>query len=230
MKGPIKDELTFLSLIIFIIELALFIGASAIPIHNQALASEFNSERNSIVSLPYIPEVFSIFSHNFEISLIEFIPGIGVLMLGASIYSTGTVLSAITTSEGIPGWAAALSLLTLPHSWLELPSYAIATAAGIYLIWKRNVKRFFAMIGFVGLELFFAASIESAEIVVENINITYSYLFWFPAIPLFYALYILYKFIEEKTETTNDINQFQPKYTFITKIMKELNRLIKRLN
>ncbi|ARM75211.1 stage II sporulation protein M [Acidianus manzaensis] len=228
MKGPIKDELTFISLIIFAIELALFIGVAAIPYNSPALANSFSSQRNAIVSQPYIPEVLSIFSHNFEISLIEFIPGFGVLMLAGSIISTGLVLSALYTIHGIPGWIPALLLMTLPHSWLELPSYAFAAGAGIYLIWKRNVKRFLGMIGFVAVELFFAASIESAEIIAENINIAYSYLFWFPAIPLFYALYILYKYIRDKTEPINQpAQQYSPRYTFLAKIKEKLLLLLK---
>lgn len=206
MESLYRDRLTFFSIVLFIAELGIFIGVSAIPIQNNQLVSSFQSERNQITSQPYLPEVFSIFSHNFEISLIEFIPAFGVVFLVLSIFGTALVLSALSTSQNIPGWVASISLMTLPHSWLELPAYAIATASGIYLIIalakgnRRSIYRFLGMIGFVAVELFFAASIESAEIVVENINPVYSYLFWFPAIPLIYALILLFRYIQEKTE------------------------------
>ncbi len=191
---------TLVFLILFTIELLIFIGTSALPVNEPALAQAFQSQRSSIVSLPYPLEALSIFSHNYEVALAEFIPALGVAIMGFSIGSTGYVLSAVSTAQGIPGWIPAIFLLTLPHSWLELPSYAFAATAGIFLLIDRNWKRFLYMIGFVGLELLFAASIEAGEIVLENINVTYSYLFWIPAIPLFYTLYEVYEYIMDVTE------------------------------
>lgn len=203
-----RDRLALFSILLFIGELVLFIGVSAIPIQNSALVNSLQSERDQIASQPYLLQLFSIFYHNFEIALIEFIPGLGVAFLIFSISGTAIALSALSNSQGIPGWAAAMFLMTLPHSWLELPAYAIAAASGLYLIISLarkgenigSVYRFFAMIGFVAVELFFAASVEAAEIVVENVNPVYSYLFWFPAIPLIYALFVLFNYIQQKTE------------------------------
>ncbi|WP_373469100.1 stage II sporulation protein M [Acidianus infernus] len=191
---------TLVFFILFIIELIIFIGTSALPVNQPQLASQFQSERSSIVSLPYPLEALSIFTHNYEIALAEFIPALGVGIMGFSIGSTGYVLSAVSNEQGVPGWIPAIFLLTLPHSWLELPSYAFAATAGLFLLIDRNWKRFLYMIGFVGLELFFAASVEAGEIVLENVNVIYYYLFWIPAALLLYVLYEVYEYIMDITE------------------------------
>lgn len=193
-----KQTLVFF--IIFIVELMIFVGASALPVHQPELVQEFESQRSALVSLPYMLEALSIFTHNYGIALAEFIPAVGLGIMGISIGVTGYVLSAISNEQGIPGWVSAIFLLTLPHSWLELPAYAFAATAGLFLIIDRNWKRFLYMIGFVGLELFFAASVEAGEIVIENANALYFYLFWIPSAFLFYVLYEVYEYIMDVTE------------------------------
>lgn len=204
MESQREDVLLRYSLIFFVIELAIFVGVSAIPINSPELVSSFQSEMHHIVSQPYFSKLLSIFSHNLLIALGEFVPIFGIGLFLYSIGGTAVLLSALANSEGVPGWYASLFLLTLPHSWLELPAYAIATASGLYLIiglvkgYRGVVRRFFAMMLFVAIELFFAASIEAAEIFVEYVEIAYAYLFWFPAIPMFYALYLLFNYIQQK--------------------------------
>jgi len=190
--------LSKLILIFFGIELAIFLGVSAIPFYMPSVAQNFNSTAGAVDSEPYVPMVITIFSHNLMIALSEFIPIIGIGILFFSTFSTGMVLSAFTTTvDHIPGIAAAIVLLTLPHSWLELPSYAVAAGSGLYVILTRDWRRFVMMIPFVALELFAAATVESAEIYFRSIN---SYYFWLAGIPLIIMLYFIYEYLQKKAD------------------------------
>ncbi|BCU66747.1 hypothetical protein HS7_01840 [Sulfolobales archaeon HS-7] len=190
-----------LFLIFFITELIIFAGVSSLHISNSSLLSSFSQQRNSIVSEPYVDMLMSIFLHNLLVATIEFVPIIGVIFFIVSIASTGLVVAVEGTAAKIPGIAIFAELMTLPHSWLELPAYAVATASTVYLFTHlSNLKETFYKIltfwGFVALELFIAATFESAEIVVESSNILLSYVFWIPAIPVIYLLYKLLRKID----------------------------------
>uniref|UniRef100_A0A2U9IDH1 Stage II sporulation protein M n=1 Tax=Acidianus brierleyi TaxID=41673 RepID=A0A2U9IDH1_9CREN len=190
--------LSKLILIFFGMELAIFLGVSSIPFYMPAVAQKFNSTAGAVDSEPYVPMVITIFSHNLMIALSEFIPIIGIGMLIYTTYSTGMVLSAFTTTVyHIPGIAAAVILLTLPHSWLELPSYAVAAGSGLYVILTRDWRRFVMMIPFVALELLMAASVESAEIYFRSVN---SYYFWLAGAPLLVMLYLVYEYLQKKAD------------------------------
>ncbi len=189
--------LTKLILVYFGVELAIFLGVSAIPVNNQGMAQTFSSTVSSTDSLPYVLLFLTIFSHNFSIALIEFIPVIGVGMMLFSIGDTAYVLTSYTTTVlHFPGIYAALALLTLPHSWLELPSYAVAAGAGTYAVWKRDWLRSLLMVPFVALELFLAAVVEAAEISFPSS----SYLMWIPGAIAIVGLFFLYRYIQKVSD------------------------------
>ncbi|AOL16457.1 hypothetical protein BFU36_06800 [Sulfolobus sp. A20] len=181
-------ELTKIILIIFVFEVAIFFIASAIPINNSSLVSQFNSTESQILNYTYFQKVFTIFTHNLTVAAMELIPAVGLIVLGISIYSTGAVLSAFSSSLNVSGLLAALSLMTLPHSWLELPSYAIAAGSGLYIIIKpREWFRGVLTMTMVPIELFLAALVESGEFY------TNPYLLWLYSIPAFVFLYFYYQ-------------------------------------
>jgi hypothetical protein len=111
----------------------------------------------------------------------------------------------------ISGFFVFLSLAMLPHTWLELPAYAVATSTSeylIYLIVKRgrilsdNIKKVFYMYLFVVFELVIAAIFESIEILLlrsySSLDGTlFSIALWTPAIPVIYLLVKLYRKIDE---------------------------------
>ncbi|MEM0127848.1 MAG: hypothetical protein QXO03_02010, partial [Thermoplasmatales archaeon] len=86
------------------------------------------------------------------------------------------------------------------HTWLELPSYAIAVSASIYLIYllsKRELLRskgfkVLYMYLFVIIELVIAATFESAEIVLQSRGLIVL-LTWIAAVPVIYLLILLFR-------------------------------------
>jgi hypothetical protein len=63
------------------------------------------------------------------------------------------------------------------------------------------------MIPFVALELFVAASVESAEIYFRSIN---SYYFWLAGAPLLVMLYFVYEYLQKKADLLTPKQQLQP--------------------
>lgn len=200
-----------LFIITFIIEIGIFIGVSSIYIQDNYLLSIFKSEQQSITSMSLIAMIFEIFPHNLLVATLEFIPFIGQLFFVLSSAATALILSVEGSSMHISGFFVFLSLAMLPHTWLELPAYAVATSTSeylIYLIVKRgrilsdNIKKVFYMYLFVVFELVIAAIFESIEILLlrsySSLDGTlFSIALWTPGIPVIYLLVKLYRKIDE---------------------------------
>jgi hypothetical protein len=110
-----------------------------------------------------------IFANNLTISIIMFIPGIGILFGLFSGYSTGTVFSAIAqTSQATADQISPLVILLTPFGIMEIFSYGMAISRSslllISLIKKDHVskqlKYTLIEITIVTVILFFAALIE----------------------------------------------------------------------
>ncbi len=134
-KAPKIPRIRRMFLITFIAELAAFAIISALPISDPALYTSFKSQDRAIISQPYFSLWLSIFPHNLMISSIEFIPIIGLLMFIISMGETAVVVSVEGTATHVSGFTIFASLMLLPHSWLELPAYAVAVSTGIYAIY-----------------------------------------------------------------------------------------------
>ncbi|MEM0373056.1 MAG: stage II sporulation protein M [Sulfolobaceae archaeon] len=179
--------------LILAIEMILFIVISSIPVNNPEVASEAEKMINDIASQPnYLNIVTSIFTNNIIVTGISFIPVVGIGFLGYAIYNTGYALSALSTSQDLPGSLVALLLFISPHSVTEFLSYAISSAAGLILIWKRKVRTSLYMFGISVLDLFVAAMIEGA------ILYDYSLMFilWLPTLGFIALVFILLRKIE----------------------------------
>ncbi len=210
-----------LFIIFFVLEIAIYLGVSSIPYDNVALYNTFKLEQSSIVSQPFIPMWLSIFPHNLLIATIEFIvPVIGVLFFIYSITDTSLVLAAEgTVHYHISGIFLAISLFLLPDTWLEIPSYAIASAMNIYIIYylvtlrKRNYSmkslftRLIEMYLFIVMELAIAGAVETWTITMELQNLPLGYILehvWPVSIPAFALLIWLFRYInkdDRKSET-----------------------------
>ncbi|KAA8922677.1 zinc ribbon domain-containing protein [Thermoplasma sp.] len=177
--------------LVFVAELALMFALTALPMSGSTASQIVNQNEpslQSVRSLPLIVRSFSIFSHNYEIATIEIIPVIGQIFFIISTYSTAIVLNALAISEGVTGPLALLSLLLLPYSWLELPSYAIASTEGAFLIasifrrsFRKEVKTAIIVWLMVGLELLTAGIFESWTIALERSNnFAVLFLTWIP--------------------------------------------------
>ncbi|WP_337860128.1 stage II sporulation protein M [Ferroplasma sp.] len=198
-------------LISFLVELIGFAVISSLPIHDLALYRSFKSTDSAIVSQPFFPMWLSIFPHNLEIASIEFIPVVGILMFGFSIGATASVIAIEGTATNINGFAIFASLMLLPHSWLELPAYAVAASTSIYILYylitkklKANYMKIVYMYLFVVIELAFAGAIETSEILLEESpHPFYAFYMWIPAIPIIIFLIWLYRHL--------DANEYKPK-------------------
>ena len=134
-KSPGIPRVRKMFLITFIAELVAFAIISVLPIRDPALYASFRSQDSAITSQPYFSLWLSIFPHNLMIGSIEFIPVIGLIMFIISMGETAIVVSVEGTATHVGGFAIFASLMLLPHSWLELPSYAVAVSTGIYAIY-----------------------------------------------------------------------------------------------
>ncbi|MGC8497157.1 MAG: stage II sporulation protein M [Thermoplasmata archaeon] len=200
-----------LFIVTFIVEIGIFIAVSSLNVQNNGLLSVFKSEQQSITSMSLIAMIFQIFPHNLLVATIEFIPLIGQLLFVISSASTALILALEGSSMHVSGLVVFFSLAIVPHTWLELPSYAVATSTSIYLIYlivergrilSDNIKKVFYMYLFVVFELAIAAIFESIEIVILKAypsiyGTIFSIALWIPAIPVIYLLIKLYRRIDE---------------------------------
>jgi hypothetical protein len=83
--------------------------------------------------VPPLQVVSLIFSHNFEIALVDIVPMLGFLSLATSMFANGLLAQALVASNGVPGYFGAF-LLLFPYSIVELSAYAVALGSGVMLI------------------------------------------------------------------------------------------------
>ncbi|MGC8644978.1 MAG: stage II sporulation protein M [Thermoplasmata archaeon] len=194
-----------LFLVTFIAEMVLFAVLSSINYHSELLAQSLSTERSNIVSGNILSMILIIFPHNLLIATVEFVPIIGPLLFSISTVVTSlTVASEAFFLYHTSGFVIFSSLVVLPHTWLELPSYAIAVSASIYLIYLVSRRELLVPYGhkvvymylFVVLELAIAATFESAEIALQSRGLLVL-LTWIAAVPVIYLLILLFRKMNE---------------------------------
>jgi uncharacterized membrane protein SpoIIM required for sporulation len=197
-----------LFLLLFTLEVILFLAFSSIYNPSLSASEGFTVEYNPLVYEPYFQVLIGIFLHNLAIATIDFVPILGAIFMVYSISNTGLVLSVIGSLTHTPGINLALYLFTLPHSWLELPSYAVASASGIYFVieaanstLRKAMVRLLYMYLMVATELFVAASVEAGEIVDKPYGYL-PYLYWIPAAFAFYFLIEFYKYFQKLADSS----------------------------
>lgn len=188
-------------LLAFAAESIAFFVLSAVPVpqsYSASLLSYYHSAESSIQNASPAGAVLIIFTHNLLIATLEMIPGLGLLVFSASTAATGLAVGVLGSSYGAYGPALAASLYLAPHTWFELPAYAIGLVAGLsmaYAIVRRKalaeLKRFAASWVLMALLLLFAAILESGEIKIGLINPLYLYLLWIPAFLAIIAFYMI---------------------------------------
>jgi len=182
-----------LIILLFVAEVLIFLISAGIPYNSPALVQQYNGLEGSIRSQPYVDIAISIFANNVKVAILDFIPILGAIFLAYSIVNTGMLLSAVSTANHLPGIAVALGLLTLPHSFIELPSYAIATASGLYILIKRNdwMRGILTFI-LVPVELLLAALVEASLFFVPN-----PYIMWAASAPILVGLFFFYEYLQK---------------------------------
>jgi uncharacterized membrane protein SpoIIM required for sporulation len=185
-----------LCVVLFLLEVALFIVVSNLPFF-PGEKSFYTNQSNTIgtefqnASLPV--EFWGIFTNNYMIALREFIPVLGPILFGVSLYATARVLEIISLNDHVSPFIVVLVLLLFfPHSWIELPAYAVATAESLFLTyavgkwlfdtkggaikWGAELGQFLIYLAIVTVMLLVAALFESVEIQI-------GLLFWVTWIP-----------------------------------------------
>jgi uncharacterized membrane protein SpoIIM required for sporulation len=185
-----------LCVLLFLVEVALFFIVSSLPFF-PGEKSFYTNQSNSIstefqnASLPV--EFWGIFTNNYMIALREFIPVLGPILFAASLYATARVLEIISLNDHVsPLIVVLVLLLFFPHSWIELPAYAVATAESLFLTyavvkwlfdtkggtikWGAEFGQFLIYLAIVTVMLLVAALFESVEIQI-------GLLFWVTWIP-----------------------------------------------
>lgn len=110
---------------------------------------------------------FGIFLNNFKISLIMFVPVIGIILGVISAFSTGLIFNSIISMSHTPTYNPLIVFLT-PFGILELLSYGLAISRGGILFYelvkktisKKSIIYLLVEIGLVGFMLFLGALIE----------------------------------------------------------------------
>lgn len=160
---------------VFVVELVMLFYFSTVPLPAY-LVNTINNQTSTIAtgadSLTLLGRALYLFSNNFHIAATEFIPLFGLYTFGSVMYNTALAIDVIGIVSNIPGPFVTLSLLFEPHTWLELPAYALATTQSLYLVRGfTSVRRFkFELVrtpfvfALVAVELFIAAIFESSEI------------------------------------------------------------------
>ncbi len=204
-KGEL--QLRKLFLLMFLMEIAIFITISSLPLKDPALYIQFKQQQSSITTLPLLQMIFSIFPHNLEVATLEIVPILGQFFYILSAVTTSLILAVEGTSNGTLGLVYFLGLALLPDTWIELPSYAVTSSTGIYLLYflikkrsqlRSRSKKILLNYAFAALELLIAATFESIAIIMET---TYSspydlygpLLLWIPAIAVIIILVIVYR-------------------------------------
>lgn len=166
-------------LVVFGAELAFLILGTMIPISQSTInniSAQNSSLASSVATLGFAGRTLFIFFNNFQLGSLEIVPGLGWYIFGNSMYNTALAVEVLGIVSHLPGPLLAFTLLLQPHSWLELPTYAIATTQSFYLVStvaRRNMFRFEAVrtglvFILVATELIVAALFESFEVSIAN--------------------------------------------------------------
>jgi hypothetical protein len=150
--------------------IALAVGAATTFDHDSAVSRSnlINQTLNRALASNNLTQ--TIFINNFSLTLLMFIPLLGIGIGLFIMYNTGVGLSAIATVQGYPASTAILNLMANPIFWLEFVSYSIAMASSIWLIRRLLQERWgelkwtAASIGVCALLLGLGAIIEAWQI------------------------------------------------------------------
>ncbi len=122
---------------LLVIEIGAIIVISNLPFFPGEFSfteNQYNSIK-PIVDQSALGQLGGIFANNFMVVLRELIPVLGPAVFALSIYETARIVEVIAITNG-DGVAAALgTLFLLPHTYLELPAYAIAVTESGYLVY-----------------------------------------------------------------------------------------------
>ena len=124
---------------LFLIEVALFFVVANLPFFpgEQSLyTSQSNQISNEFQGASLFTQFWGIFTNNLRIALLEMIPDSVPRCSDSLCTRRPGYLEVTAISDNVsPLLVLIVLLLLFPHSWIELPAYAVATGEGVYLLY-----------------------------------------------------------------------------------------------
>jgi uncharacterized membrane protein SpoIIM required for sporulation len=190
IRGLLTKRWALFVALIFVADLALFIASSLYPVPPSDVESVVNQAKGLVEGLSQAPlpvKVLLIFANNARIAVVEFVPVLGTIVFAVSSFTTGQVLSATAATTGIPSPLLVFAVFSSPHSWLELPAYALAAAQSLLLIYaaatrsfKFELRRTGVVMAIDMIVLFYAAFLESVTIELGLLGVPVAWVLLFP--------------------------------------------------
>lgn len=190
-----------LCLTLFLIEVGLFFAISSIPFlpgERSFYVTQANQLGNQ-TSTSTTPQLFvMIFTNNYRIALIEMVPLLGVILFAVSIWETARVIEAIAAIHGESALLLVLLLFAIyPHTYIELPAYAVATAEGIYLLyaiakalgWNKGNMR--AEVYQLAINVAIVTVMLAVAALFESVEIALGLSFWITWVPFVALIYVV---------------------------------------
>jgi hypothetical protein len=132
----------------------------------QAIVDMYQGEQPSNWNTSYLARVSFIFTNNVFITVLMYIPLIGIGIGLYLMYNSGIALAAASIVQGIPPVGGFATLLIIPVAWAEFLAYAMAMSESVSTIYFPKTADDVKRIIFRGLlcfaVLFIAAAIEAA--------------------------------------------------------------------
>ncbi len=121
--------------LLFLISIGICIIVVSLPFlpgERAIYVSQSNQISSEFAGASLFTQFWGIFTNNLRIALIEMIPGPGTALFVLSFYTTARIIEVEALTQGVPPVLLFLFLFLFPHSYIELPAYAVATGAGLY--------------------------------------------------------------------------------------------------
>ncbi len=184
---------------LLLIEIGAIIVISNLPFFPGEFSftqNQYNSIK-PIVDQSALGQLAGIFANNFMVVVRELIPVLGAAVFALSIYETARIVEVIAVTNGYGVGAALGTLFLLPHTYLELPAYAIAVTESAYLVYaiaagfSRGWAIFVREIRFLIVSVVLIAGVLAVAAVFEVTEIQIEVLTQAPAPPIEGALIFL---------------------------------------
>ena len=146
-KSSARSRRILTVLVFFLLSIVITVAGVLTPLtleDSKAIDDELKQVQDNLKGMNVWQSTMYIFTNNFKICLLMFIPIAGPLVGSYILYNTGLVIGAESRVMNIPSLIVFVALFLLPHAWLEFMAYSMAFAASVWLTWqviKRQAKR-----------------------------------------------------------------------------------------
>ena len=169
----------FVFLVLFVAEMTVFFALPAVPFApgEKDTYTQQAKQLGGVLNNSFVGQIAAIYLNNMKVGLVELVPGLGPLFFALSLYETARVIQAIAPHDFSPVLLV-VALFVLPHSWIELPVYALATGESLLLLYsllrwllkgerwrmKMELEQLLLVVLVISVTLFLGAVFEVTEI------------------------------------------------------------------